>query len=374
MGRPKLLCVDDEPQVLAGLALQLRRICDVVSAGSGAEGLDALAAGGPYAVVISDMRMPMMDGATFLGKVRERSPDTIRVLLTGHADTDSAIAAVNEGQVFRFLTKPCPSLQLRSTVEAAIRQHELVTAERVVLEQTLNGAIKALTDVLSLVSPVAFGRAGRVRDLALAVAGKLPVQDTWQIEVAAMFSQLGTVAVPEATLARHISGQPLEPEEAEMIARTSRLTDDLLANIPRLEPVREILHRATSSNPRTSRPSHGEPLPLAAEILRVVLDFDEAESREGRQKALATIRGRVRTYDPSVVKALCEVTGAEIGPRVRELQMRALAVGMVLAEDLRSSSGLLLVARGYRVTLSFLERARNYAQGYVAEPIRVYDD
>jgi DNA-binding NtrC family response regulator len=111
--RTKILCVDDEPRVLEGLALHLGRIFEMVTATSGREGLEVLAGQGPFTVVLSDMRMPGMDGAAFLSKVRQAAPDTTRMLLTGDTDLQAAIAAVNEGQIFRFLTKPCAPYNLR---------------------------------------------------------------------------------------------------------------------------------------------------------------------------------------------------------------------------------------------------------------------
>lgn len=113
---PRVLCVDDEPKVLDGLVRALRGTFDVHTAVGGALGLAAIEREGPFAVVMSDMRMPGMDGATFLRFCRERAPDAVRVLLTGQADLPSAVAAVNEGQIFRFLTKPCD----RGTLVAAL--------------------------------------------------------------------------------------------------------------------------------------------------------------------------------------------------------------------------------------------------------------
>src|SRR5690349_20120797 len=163
--KPALLCVDDEPLVLEGLTLHLRRAFTVTTATSGAAGLEILKDKGPFAVVMSDMRMPGMNGAEFLSKVREQWPDTVRVLLTGQSDLQSAVAAVNDGQIFRFLTKPCPPELLLGALGAASRQHDLLIGERVLLEQTLHGSIKMLTDVLSLANPVAFGRANRAKRL-----------------------------------------------------------------------------------------------------------------------------------------------------------------------------------------------------------------
>lgn len=99
---PSILCVDDESRVLDGLRLTLRHGFDVLTATSGAEGLAMLKRMAGATVVISDMRMPGMDGAAFLTQVKEQWPDSTRLLLTGEAGRDAAIAAVNEGQIFRF--------------------------------------------------------------------------------------------------------------------------------------------------------------------------------------------------------------------------------------------------------------------------------
>ena len=107
-----ILCVDDEPRVLEGLKLTLRRGFNVATATNGAEGLAVLQQMDGAAVVISDMRMPGMNGAVFLAKVRALWPDCTRLLLTGEPGRDAVVAAVNEGQIFRFLTKPCaPELE-----------------------------------------------------------------------------------------------------------------------------------------------------------------------------------------------------------------------------------------------------------------------
>ena len=151
---PIVLCVDDEKAVLDGLSLHLRRRYQVLTALSGAEALTVLAREPSVAVVISDMRMPGMDGATFLTRARDAAPDTVRLLLTGQAHIDSAIAAINEGRIFRFLTKPCPPATMMAAVDAANEQHRLVTSERVLLQDTLRGAIKARSAVLALAKHV----------------------------------------------------------------------------------------------------------------------------------------------------------------------------------------------------------------------------
>ena len=170
---PHLLCVDDEPQVLEGMRDILRRSFRVRVAQSGPEGLELLRqhADG-FAVVISDMRMPGMSGAAFLRDAKRVAPLAIRILLTGYADTDAAIRAVNDGQIFRFLTKPCDRDELLRACTGALLQHRVLAAERVVLEQSLHGCVEALTGVLALSSPAAFGRGSRIRSSIGRFAGR----------------------------------------------------------------------------------------------------------------------------------------------------------------------------------------------------------
>jgi DNA-binding NtrC family response regulator len=110
---PSVLCVDDEPRVVEGLALHLRRNYQVLTANGAQSALEILKDKGAPAVIVSDMRMPGIDGATLLKRVKDLYPDMTRILLTGEPGRDAAIAAVNEGQIFRFLTKPCPPDRLK---------------------------------------------------------------------------------------------------------------------------------------------------------------------------------------------------------------------------------------------------------------------
>lgn len=120
----KVLLVDDEPQLLAGLRIHVRREYDVYAAPGGAEALEIIREHGPFAVIVSDMRMPRMDGVEFLREARAVTPKTVRILLTGYADVESAIGAVNDGKIFRFLTKPCPPPQLLQAIGEAVAEYE----------------------------------------------------------------------------------------------------------------------------------------------------------------------------------------------------------------------------------------------------------
>jgi len=376
-GKPRILCVDDEPLVLEALARQLRPHFAVATAPGGEAGLETIGAQAPFAVVMSDMRMPGMNGAEFLQHVRARIPDTTRVLLTGHSDLDVAIAAVNHGNIFRFLTKPCAPDVLIQALWAGVEQYRLVNVERDLLEQTLRGCVQALADVLALANPEAFGRSNRVKQYIVLLAEQIGASNRWQLEVAAMLSQIGCVTLPPATQAKLYHGQPMSSGEAEMVERLPAAAAQLLTSIPRLEPIRDILayqnkHYDGSGSPRNT--VAGDRIPLGARLLKIVLDYDALETQGTPPTLILDIlRGRTGWYDPALLEALPAALGrVASGVTVSEVRLRDLRVGMILAEDLMAKNGILLIARGQAVRSSFLERIRNFSERIgVVEPVRV---
>jgi CheY-like chemotaxis protein len=372
--RPRLLFVDDEPEVLEAVALNLRRAFDVITATSGAAGLEYLQAESDFAVVVSDMRMPKMDGATFLAHARENAPDAVRILLTGHSDLDATIKVVNHGQIFRFLTKPCPRDTLRGAIDSAVAHHRLITGERVLLEQTLRGAVKMLVDVLAITSPAAFGRANQIRTRVLGLARLLGVLDSWQLDIAALSSQLGYLVLPQELCEKLEHREALNEDEQRMVVDAPAMTERLLANIPRLEGVRAML--ALHVRPPRRQPqadSATQLIELGAHLLRIAIDIEAIEQTrtDHTSSPLPLLAGRER-YDPEVLDAV-EQLYRERPPAfvTKTVSAPALRTGMVLAEDVRLNTGMLLVARGYEVTPSFIERIKNFQPNMFAGEFRV---
>lgn len=357
-----ILCVDDEPHVLDALARMLRRQFDVSLAIGGEAGLAAIESDGPFAVVMSDQRMPGLDGVGFLSRVRTVAPDSVRILLTGYADTAAAARAVNEGAVFRFLSKPIGQDELQRTLAAAVEQHRLVTAERVLLEETLHGSIKAVTDILALVNPAGFGRALRAKEIVAALAARVEAPDAWRIEIAAMLSQAGAVTLSNETVHKLYHGLKLTLSESLAVARLPQIAAELVGNIPRMEEVRELLASMDVRYDGSNSPDglkEGS-IPLGSRMLKVALDFDVLES-QGIPAGIAieALRGRKGWYDPVLLDALTEVRNAGPPPPVRELELRGVTPGMVLADDVHTETGMLLIARGQRVTRRMVDRMRS---------------
>jgi CheY-like chemotaxis protein len=365
---PSILCVDDEPRVVDGLALHLRRNFQVLTAHGGQSALQLIKEKGAPAVIVSDMRMPGMDGATLLKHVKNLYPETTRILLTGETGRDAAVSAVNEGQIFRFLTKPCPPDQLRAAIDAAVTQHQLMRAERVLLQETLIGCIKALVDVLALTNPVAFGRATRVTRLATDLAGAQGTSGFWQLEAAAMVSQLGFVSLPVELAEKLYYGKRLTTEEKTLVDAAPAVAQKLLGHIPRLEPVLEILAASSAK----SEGSEGM-VKQGAAILRLVQEYD-AHLAQGltARAAVDAIRAQTSRHGSALIEALESMVGA--GPdndQVSEVFLGRVAPGMVFVDDVRTSVGALLVPKGFEVTETFLERLRNFGPSILQERVRI---
>ncbi|MDZ7261463.1 MAG: response regulator [candidate division KSB1 bacterium] len=373
----KILFVDDDPNILEAYKRQLRKQFQIETAEGGEPGLKAVKNQGPFAVIVADMRMPGLNGIQFLTKVKECAPDSVRIILTGNADLQSAIDAVNEGSIFRFLTKPCPSEILAKVLKTGIEQYRMIIAERELLRNTLTGSVKVLTEILSMVNPKAFSRALRITHYVKHFIAYFALSDPWQFELAAMLSQIGCVALPPDILYKIYAGEPLTDEEQAMFSSHPSIGCKLLSNIPRLEMVARMIEGQQQSfkdhNPREQLTPEEETIALGAEILRVSLDYDQQIVRGLSQElALSNLRKQRDEYNPQLVAALENFKMDEVGKVVKSLTVRELNVGMIVDEDIRRNDGVLLVPRGNELTRPLIVLLRNLClRGSVKEPFRV---
>ncbi len=376
MPEQKILLVDDEPHVLSAMERRLRGRFHIETCSHPAEALERVKTTGPYAVVVSDLRMPDMNGIQLLGKIRELAPDTVRMMLTGYAEVDTAIEAVNQGNVFRFLTKPCPAETLERSLEAGLEQHRLVRAERELLEQTLKGSLRVLTELLALLQPEAFERSSRVARLAVMVARAMDLEEIWKAETAALLSQIGWVTLPEELMEKLRQEKELTPEEQRLFERHPFVASNLIGHIPRLGEIAEIIslqEKRFDGSGFPEGPLSGEEIPVEARILKLLLDFDVLSQKGlSQEQAMETLRSRTGWYDPTVLTALDAVLNASTRYVVKALPVEELVPGMILGEDVRSKDGTLLLAKGRHVTQPILERLSAVAKAYgLHEPLRV---
>ncbi|HWD18577.1 MAG TPA: HD domain-containing phosphohydrolase [Verrucomicrobiae bacterium] len=378
----EILFVDDEPEVLAGFQRVLRKDFKIDIATGGEEALAAMAQRPPYAVVVADMRMPGLNGIDFLIKLEGKAPDTVRIMLTGNADQQTARDAINHGHIFRFLTKPCPPDELISALRAGLRQYQLITAERELLENTLHGSVKALSDILAMHDPDSFGRGQRLSQSMRSVANFLQLKPTWELELGAMLSQIGYVAVPVAVLEKARANYLLSPQEKDMIARAPLVGSNLLTNISRLETVAKIVlyqHKNFDGSGYPCDGVAGEQIPLGARILRILHDLQAAEaSGKPTERAMSIMRKSPELYDPTVLEAIAASLDIFFTARqsdeapTRAVSVKDLHVGDVLKSPAHTKDGVPIAPSGVRVSPILLEKLRNFADlDQLAEPILI---
>jgi len=363
--KPRILFVDDDPLALEGLSRSVYREFKADLAEGSEEGLEKIKNDGPYIVVISDMRMPVMDGAEFLSRVRTLAPDSIRVMLTGYADTEAAMRAVNEGRIFRFLNKPVTAEDLTLTLRACVAQYDLMLREKELLEKTLAGAIRVLSEVLHLANPVAFNKGTRICQYVRHIAGKLCFSNTWQYEIAAMLSELGCFTLTPDLLEAIHAGEPLTPEHERIYSQHPQIAHDLLARIPRLELVADMIlqQKEVPTDLSRSLSPDAESVRRGAQMLRVSLAFDRLLSTGSeRQEALLALSRNPAEYDAKMVAALKDFRTSRGPTELRAIDVRNLRTGMILNEHLRSTTGMLLAAKGQEVSHALLKAVHNFVE------------
>ena len=378
----EVLFVDDEPEILAALQLCLRKELKIETAIGGAQALSRLHGRSPFAVVVADMQMPGMNGVEFLMELEKVAPDTVRIMLTGNADQKTAGDAVNKGHIFRFLNKPCPSEELISALRAGLQQYRLVTAERDVLERTLNGSARMLSDILAMHDAHSFGKAQQLREYMRRVADRLQLKQTWDLELAAMLSQIGCVTIPQALLERARLGRALSGPELDLMARAPQIGHDLLSNIPRLESVASAVLYQNKNFDGSGFPCNkiaGADIPIGGRILRVLQDLMALEpEKASKAKVLASMAKFPGRYDPRVLEAVAALFDVSFEPappgtpQVRSVTIKELRVGWVLASEARNRDGMLLIPAGTQISPLLLEKLRNFAQlRELEEPLQV---
>lgn len=376
----KILFVDDETYILQSLKRELGFQYAVTTAGSGAEGLELVRNQGPFAVIIADYRMPKMDGVQFLRQVTTLAPTSVRMMLTGNADMQTAIDAVNEGQIFRFLTKPCPPDLMTRSLDAGIKQYHLVIAEKELLENTLVESINLLTELLSIVNPKAYGKSNRVRELVAHISRTLNLNGAWQYETAAALSQLGWVAFSRELLNKLDANQELSAAERLTFAKHPFLAKKLLSKIPRLELVSRIIEgQERSIDDLCLDPLAGDSyfVDLGAHILKVCVDYDNLIlSGQTHDAALTTLYSSPNKYKVEILDALSKLRSFQqpkTEKKIESIRFEDLETGMIIAEPIKNHLGRVLIDKDTVVTRRLIVELYTVANrpGYLVEPLMI---
>jgi CheY-like chemotaxis protein len=365
----RILCVDDELNVLEALERNLYDQFEVTTAGGGQAALALLDAAEPFAVIVSDMRMPGMSGAELLAEVRQQSPDTVRILLTGHSDMNDAIAAVNRGGIFRFLSKPCPMDELIGSIEAGVEHFRLVRAEKELLEETLTGVVKTLTDVLAVALPTVFQHTTRLRSYVEHMAAATGRKTGWALDLAAQLALIGCIALPSELVNKVLSGAHVSLQERQLFEKHPETGRKLVGAIPRLEPVAEIIGHQLTHNLSVIE---DEELRFGAELLQIALSVSERVNKgESIRHAIRNLCQTMRPEGRTMLDTLASLETTEVN-EPQSLPVAQLRIGMVLASDVVTPTGAVVLQGGRQLTMLHLDRVKHFAVGVgIVEPIKI---
>ncbi|MGB5604738.1 MAG: HD domain-containing phosphohydrolase, partial [Gammaproteobacteria bacterium] len=255
--------------------------------------------------------------------------------------------------------------------------------ERELLEGTLNGSVKLLMDMLSMLAPDSFGRTITVRDMASKMSAVIKLENTWDLNLAAMLFNLASVTLPQETLASLSTGKAMSSEENLMIARLPETGKQLIANIPRLERVADIVYYHQKHFNGLGFPEDscsGTDIPVESRILKILCDLETLMSQGcSQQDALTRMAAQDGIYDPVLLRTAAKVLGEGVSEGVTtspvEVMLNGLQPGQVLAANIETTQGQLLFSAGQKITAATVARLHNYHQiTKVREPIKVFGE
>lgn len=378
MNPEKILIVDDDAELLTGLRRLLRTKFKIFTSTSPMDAISIFKTKGPFAVVVADMHMPNINGIQFLAGVRKASADTIRMLLTGDSDLETAVNAVNEGEIFRYLLKPCPPETMIGALEAALKQFRLVNADRILLGNTLDTSIQTLTDIMAMARPCAFGRAKRVRNYVTQIVEYLKLPEAWRFELAASLSQLGLVSIPEETIERYTKNDILTDDEKRMISGHPAIGQGLVVNIPRLENVAEMIGRQLEpcGNFRLDpkNPAAADEIVLGSALLKVANFFDILmTSGKSRDEAVAIMSRAPNEYEPLLTRLLHNINVSVRQSASKPVKVAELREGQLIAEDIKTKDDRVLIPKDTVINQAVRHTLLNFhRQNQLGELVRIY--
>lgn len=400
-----VLCVDDEPNILSALKRSLRGGCRVLTAGSGAQAIEVMQ-GENVDLIISDMRMPGMDGAQLLEHAHQHWPQTVRILLTGYADMAATVAAINRGRIFRYINKPWDDGELQMTVRQGLERLALerekqrlealtrtqnqqlieanaqlehrvqertaeVTQAHEKLKRSYLNSIKVFSNLLEMRGGRLAGHGRRVADVArkLAARMKLSGEDQQHVFVAGLMHDIGLLGLNDTLLAKPVS--KYTAEESTQYRQHSMAGEQSLMALDDMTPVGAIIRAHHERHDGFGFPDRkgGTDIPIGARILAVADAYDElqtghlADISVTPQEARTLMRrSRGQQFDPEVLDAFLDLTepNRPAGHDALTLSTKDLMPGMVLATDLISARGILMLTAGQQLTASLIQSIRSF--------------
>lgn len=373
--KTRVLMVDDEPNVLAGYRRSIGRRYDLVTAIGAQEALEILEKWPPFSVIITDMRMPEINGLEFIKRARRIHPKTVYMMLTGNADQDTAISAINEGQIFRFLNKPCESETIVAAIRAAKAQYDLIHAEAELLNKTLSGSVKLLVEAMMISDPVAAEAIRSVRENAARICEAVGFSAEWRYPIAASLFLIGSITVPRS------SGEELFQEH--YLGKCAKAGSKLLRHIPRLEEVAQIILAQRQHQPlpeQLANPDAAQRVVIGSQIIRLAFDW-YAASRLGAACSQSIIESLSigKQHDDRLLAAVQDACEADKTANSKSVQHKRLVLqasqlrpGVIADADIEVSDQRVIATRGQVLTQMLIDRLSGFVEaGLLADTFAV---
>jgi len=370
--------VDDEELLLQGIKRVLRSKYELVMFTRAVDALEYLNDNSKVKpkVIVSDYKMPEMDGAKFLAEAKKILPDVSRILLTGQADINATIKIVNSGQIFRFLIKPCPNDVLIKAIEDGIRQTDLIRAEKELLSQTLKGTVKLLIDLLAVLYPKAYRRADHLRYICKKVAQRLKLQNIWEIEITALLSTIGLITLPNEIVEKKLSNVKLTKDEQILYDTNAEIAYSLINNIPRLSNIAKAILETNNKDFNPNQISFGNILPpeLIGNLIALINYYIDLEtSGLTTKQIIEELEKRKNFYNEILLSALIsDFSGLAESFIIENVSLKELPVNCQLADNILDEDDRVLVSKGMFVTEIIRQKLINF-QKYksIKEPIKI---
>ncbi|MCP4130526.1 MAG: response regulator [bacterium] len=373
----KILIVDDEEMNLDILKELVRSLgYSSILASDGQAALNSMKKDRPDLVLL-DIMMPGLDGYQTLEKIKkDDSIQHIPVIMVSTIDEMESIVKCLQLGADDYLTKPFEPEILKARIYNSLQKLEFALQEKELLEKTLTGSLKILSEILALVNPVIFGRLSRIRRLVRVIAKDLSLDDTWATEIAVILSQIGTITIPSDILDKVAAGKNLLPNESLLYDKYPATGYELVKKLPRMEAVAEIIKLQNKNYDGSGEPAEavaGDQIPVGARILHVVFDYDHINSLEAnRLKTLELLREKPGGYDPAVIDSLERVILKENKMEIRHVTLKELDYGMIFVEDVSAVNGTKIISRGQEANYAIITRLHNIAERFeVKEPLKV---
>ena len=354
----RVMFVDDDPALLNSLRRNLFSAYDLTTAESGSLALEKMQSSDPFEVIMTDMKMPGMDGVEFIQEARKIAPDTIYLMLTGNQDVNSAIRAVNDGSVFRFLNKPCEVSEIRTAVDAAVRQYQLIHAEKELLHKTFVGSIKVLADIVEALHPDLDQQSQYIDTVMKQCESALGLANSWEYRIAARIGLIGLALKPIEDQQGFHRLSPTDPQCVVQLDEAACATARLLSRIPRLTNVIEILRCQKHVDGSIQLEDEAQSFVITgATLLRVATHWTSMmTSGMDKESAFVELRTALPNLSLEIKDALKSMQPIYKSPRSIEIPLNKLVEGMVLFDNVLSDDGAILLRQGRRLTSAIIER------------------